>query len=108
VDAAGQQAIVGMPGDNEKRELARSLHWRTGRLIETWGAAAERRTAGLICRHPDNLRRAFRHCKIIHVICDNAFNHRPDRNTFVRKHLDLPLDDAGRGSPERRSSSVPS
>jgi transposase len=83
----GQQAIVETPGGNEKRVLAGSLHWRTGRLIETWGGAGEGRTAGLFCRHLDDLRRAFRHYKVIYVICDNAFNHRPDRSTVVRKYL---------------------
>ena len=37
----GQQAIVETPGDNEKRVLAGSLHWRTGRLVETWGEPRE-------------------------------------------------------------------
>jgi transposase len=57
----GEQATVNTPGDNEKRVLAGSLHWRTGRLIETWGREAEGRTAGLFCRHLDDMRRAFRH-----------------------------------------------
>jgi transposase len=83
----GQQAVVETPGDNEKRVLAGSLHWRTGRLVETWGTEGEGRTAGLFCRHLDDLRRAFRHYKVIHVICDNAFNHRPDKSTVVRKYL---------------------
>jgi transposase len=34
----GQQATVQTPGDNEKRVLAGSLHWRTGWLVETWGS----------------------------------------------------------------------
>jgi transposase len=84
----GQQATVETPGDNEKRVLAGSLHWRTGRLVETWGREAEGRTAGLFCRHLDDLRRAFRHYRVIHVICDNASNHRPDKSTVVRKYLE--------------------
>jgi transposase len=83
----GQQATVETPGDNEKRVLAGSLHWRTGRLIETWGGDGEGRTAGLFCRHLDDLRRAFRHYRVIHVICDNAFNHRPDKSRVVREYL---------------------
>lgn len=83
----GAQAEVETPGDNEKRVLAGSLHWRTGRLVETWGEDGEGRTAGLFCRHLDDLRRAFRHYKVIHVICDNAFNHRPDRSKVVRAYL---------------------
>jgi putative transposase len=83
----GQQAVVETPGDNEKRVLAGSLHWRTGRLVETWGEEKEGRTAGLFCRHLDDLRRAFRRYKVVHVICDNAFNHRPDRSKAVRAYL---------------------
>jgi transposase len=83
----GQQATVDTPGANEKRVLAGSLHWRTGRLVETWGGEKEGRTAGLFCRHLDDLRRAFRHYKVIHVICDNAINHRPDRSKLVRAYL---------------------
>jgi len=83
----GQQATVDTPGDNEKRALAGSLHWRTGRLIETWGAEKEGRPAGLFCRHLDDLRRVFRHYRVIHVICDNAVNHRVDRSKVVRAYL---------------------
>jgi transposase len=83
----GEQATVEAPGDNEKRVLAGGLHWRTGRLVETWGGEGEGRTAGLFCRHLDDLRRAFRHYRVIHVICDHAFNHRPDKSTAVKKYL---------------------
>ena len=83
----GEQAAVETPGDNQRRVLAGSLHWRTGRLIGTWGYEKEGRTAGLFCRHLDDLRRAFRHYRIIHVICDNAFNHRADRSKVVRAYL---------------------
>jgi transposase len=64
-----------------------SLHWRTGRLVETWREQQQGRTAGLFCRHLDDLRRAFRQSQVIHVICDNAFNHRPDRSRVVRAYL---------------------
>ena len=83
----GDQAVVATPGDNEKRVLAGSLHWRTGRLVETWGGPGEGRTAGLFCRHLDDLRRAFRRYRVVHVICDNAFTHRPDRSKAVRAYL---------------------
>jgi putative transposase len=83
----GQQATVGTPGDNEKLVLAGSLHWRTGRLIPTWGGPKEGRTAALFCRHLDDLRRAFRHYKVLHVICDNAFNHRPEKSRLVKAYL---------------------
>src|SRR5262249_39734408 len=45
------------------------------------------RSAALFCRHLDDLRRAFRHYKVIHVICDNACTHKPDRSKAVRKYL---------------------
>jgi transposase len=83
----GEQAAVETPGDNDKRVLAGSLHWRTGRLIETWGGPKEGRTAALFCAHLDDLRRALRHYKVIHVICDNAFNHRPDKSRAVKAYL---------------------
>jgi hypothetical protein len=54
--------------------------------VETWGEEGEGRTAGLFCRHLDDLCRAFRHYRVIHVICDNAFNHRPDRSKVVRAY----------------------
>jgi transposase len=84
----GEQATVDTPGDNQKRVLAGSLHRRTGRLIETWGVEREGRTAGLFLRHLDDLRRAFRQYKVIHVICDNAVNHRPDKSRVVRAYLE--------------------
>jgi transposase len=84
----GEQAVVETPGDNEKRVLAGSLHWRTGRLVGTWGQAKEGRTAGLFCRHLDDLRRAFRRYRVIHVICDNALNHRPDKSRVVRAFIE--------------------
>ncbi|WP_084760713.1 transposase, partial [Zavarzinella formosa] len=31
--------------------------------------------------------RAFRQYKVIHVICDNAANHQPDRSLVVRAYL---------------------
>jgi putative transposase len=82
----GQQATVQTPGDNEKRVLAGSLHWRTGRLIQTWGGEKEGRTASLFCRHLDDLREAFRRYQVIHVICDNAFNHRPEKSKQVQAY----------------------
>jgi transposase len=43
----GQQAEVCTPGNNEKRHLAGSLHWRTGRLLLS--APGRRRDAQLSC-----------------------------------------------------------
>ncbi|HJZ53779.1 MAG TPA: IS630 family transposase [Gemmataceae bacterium] len=83
----GQQAAVETPGTNEKRYLAGSIHWRTGRVILTKGRVKEGRGAALFLRHLDDLRRAFRHYKVIHVICDNAGFHKPDRSKAVKKYL---------------------
>jgi len=68
----GQQAEVPTPGDNVKRYLAGSLHWRTGTLIGTEGPA---RNSELFVRHLDELRRRLRRYRVIHVICDNARFH---------------------------------
>jgi transposase len=83
----GEQAAVETPGTNEKRYLAGSIHWRTGRVILAEGLPREGRSAGLFCRHLDGLRRAFRHYKVIHVVCDNARAHKPERSKVVREYL---------------------
>ena len=57
----GEQAAVETPGNNEKRYLAGSIHWRTGRVILTEGKPKGGRSAALFLRHLDDLRRAFRH-----------------------------------------------
>jgi putative transposase len=69
----GEQAEVVTPGNNEKRHLAGSLHWRTGRLLLS--APARRRNAALFIAHLDDLRRQLRGYRVIHVICDNARFH---------------------------------
>jgi len=69
----GQQAEVVTPGNNEKRHLAGSLHWRTGRLLLS--APARRRNAALFIAHLDDLRRHLRGYRVIHVACDNASFH---------------------------------
>lgn len=84
----GQQAAVETPGTNEKRYLAGSIHWRTGRVILTKGLPKkEGRSAALFLRHLDDLRRAFRHDRVVHVICDNAGFHKPDKSKAVRTYL---------------------
>src|SRR5262249_9867015 len=83
----GQQAAVETPGTNAKRVLAGSIHWRTGRVVLTEGRPKEGRTAALFCRHLDALRRAFRHYKVIPVICDNAKTHKPDKTRLVKEDL---------------------
>jgi transposase len=83
----GEQAAVETPGTNEKRYLAGSIHWRTGRVILTEGKPKEGRGAALFCRHLDDLRRAFRHYRVIHVLCDNAGTHTARGSKLVRAHL---------------------
>jgi transposase len=83
----GEQAAVETPGTNQKRYLAGSIHWRTGRVILTEGRPKEGRSAALFLRHLDDLRRAFRHYRVIHVICDNAGFHKPDKSKAVEAYL---------------------
>ena len=83
----GQQASVETPGANVKRYLGGSIHRRTGRVILTKGLSKEGRGAALFLRHLEDLRRAFRHYKVVHVICDNAGFHKPEKSKAVRKCL---------------------
>jgi putative transposase len=81
----GQQAEVVTPGTNVKRYLAGSLHWRSGELVLS--EPGRRRNADLFLAHLDDLRRRFRRYKVIHVICDNAVFHVPERCRKVREYL---------------------
>src|ERR1700754_4836197 len=69
----GQQAEVTTPGNNEKRHVAGSLHWRTGTLLVS--PPGKRRNTELFLEHLDDLRRSLRSYRKIHVICDNAAFH---------------------------------
>jgi putative transposase len=80
----GEQAEVVTPGTNVKRYLAGSMSWRSGELIVTQGS---RRNAKLFVAHLDDLRRAFRHYRRIHVICDNARFHTVAGSKVVRAYL---------------------
>jgi putative transposase len=80
----GRQARVVTPGTNVKRYLSGSMSWRTGELVVTEGT---RRNAELFVRHLDELRRAFRHYRVIHVICDNARFHTAAGSRLVRAYL---------------------
>jgi len=80
----GEQAEVVTPGDNEKRYLAGSLDWRTGRLTLTEGEPRQGRDTELFLAHLDDLRRRYRRYRVIHVICDNAKSHHAKR---VREYL---------------------
>jgi putative transposase len=83
----GEQAAVETPGTNEKRYLAGSIHWRTGRVLLTEGLPREGRSAALFCRHLDDLRRSLRHYRVIHVVCDNARTHKPERSKAVKEYV---------------------
>jgi hypothetical protein len=54
----GEQAEVVTPGDNVKRHLAGSLHWRTGALLVS--APGARRDTRLFLAHLDDLRQRLR------------------------------------------------
>ena len=69
----GHQAQVTTPGNNEKRHLAGSLHWRTGRLLLS--SPGRRRNGDLFIAHLKDLRRRLRCYRVIHVVCDNARFH---------------------------------
>jgi transposase len=80
----GEQAEVVTPGTNVKRYLSGSMSWRTGELVVTQGT---RRNAELFVRHLDDLRRRFRYCRVVHVICDNARFHTAAGSRLVRQYL---------------------
>jgi len=83
----GEQAEVVTPGTNEKRYLSGSLSWRTGELILTEGKPGQGRNTDLFLAHLDDLRRQYRCYRVIHVICDNAKFHRPDRCRKVQQYM---------------------
>ncbi len=80
----GEQATVVTPGTNVKRYLSGSLNWRTGELVLTEGKPGQGRNTDLFLAHLDELRRRYRRCRVIHVICDNA---RPHTAARVRAYL---------------------
>ena len=45
------------------------MSWRTGELVVTQGGG---RNVDLFVRHLDDLRRAFRRYRVVHVICDTG------------------------------------
>jgi transposase len=71
----GRQATVATPGDNEKRYLSGSIHWRTGQVFVTAGAPKQGRDTALFLKHLDELRSRLRRYRKIHVLCDNAKCH---------------------------------
>lgn len=71
----GRQATVETPGNNEKRYLSGSIHWRTGQVFVTEGAPKQGRDTALFLAHLDELRSRLRRYRKIHVICDSAKCH---------------------------------
>jgi putative transposase len=69
----GEQAEVETPGNNTKRYLAGSLHWRTGTLLVS--EPATQRNSALFVQHLHDLRCRLRMYRHIHVVCDNARFH---------------------------------
>ncbi len=74
----GRQAKVETPGDNEKRYIAGSIHWRSGQVFLTKGKPKQGRNENLFLAHLDELRSRLRRYKKIHVICDNAKFHKSE------------------------------
>jgi putative transposase len=73
--AKGYQATIPTPGNNEKRYLSGSIHWRTGQVFITAGQPKQGRDTALFLAHLDDLRSRLRRYRKIHVICDNAKCH---------------------------------
>lgn len=74
----GQQATVETPGNNEKRYLSGSIHWRTGQVFVTEGKPKQGRDTALFLAHLDDLRSRLRRYRKVHVICDSAKCHTSD------------------------------
>jgi putative transposase len=74
----GEQAEVETPGNNEKRYLSGSIHWRTGQVFLTEGKPKQGRNTALFLAHLDDLRSRLRRYKKVHVICDRAKCHTSD------------------------------
>src|SRR3954471_2695587 len=85
----GEQATVETPGNNEKRYLSGSIHWRTGQVILTEGRPKQGRNTALFLAHLDDLRGRLRRYRKIHVICDNAKSHTSnDVAVYLWEHRD--------------------
>ena len=80
----GQRAVVETPGGNEKRYLAGSMDLRTGTL---WMTEGPHRDGELFVRHLEDLRLRLRRYRVMHVICDNAPFHRPEKCKRLQAYL---------------------
>ena len=86
--ARGEQAEVETPGNNEKRYLSGSIHWRTGQVFLTKGQPKQGRDTALFLAHLDDLRCRLRRYRKIHVICDNAKCHTSNEvAVYLHEHL---------------------
>ena len=90
-----QQATVTTPGNNEKRDISGSIHWRTGRVFLTQAKPKQGRNTAVFLTHLDDLRGRLRHYKKIQVICDRAKCHTSEEVGFYlwdhRDRIDLHL-----------------
>lgn len=81
----GQQTTVTTPGNNEKRHLAGSIHWRTGQVFVSPPGTS--RNSELFIAHLDDLRCRLRRYRRIHVLCDNAKFHTSYAvQAYLKKH----------------------
>lgn len=91
----GQQAKVETPGNNEKRYISGSIHWRTGQVFLTEGKPKQGRNTELFLAHLDDLRSRLRRYKKVHVIRDRAKCHTSDEVAVYlhdyRDRIDLHL-----------------
>ena len=82
----GQQAEIPTPGTNEKRYVAGSIHWLTGKVFATDGP---KRDEKLFLAHLEDLRHRLRRYRKIHVICDCAkFQHSNAVREYLAKYRD--------------------
>ena len=91
----GEQVKVETPGNNEKRYISGSIHWRTGQVFLTEGKPKQGRNTALFLAHVDDLRRRLRCYRKIHVIRDRAKCHTSDEVAVYlwdhRDRIDLHL-----------------
>lgn len=111
----GKQAEVVTPGNNEKRRVAGSLHWRTGRLLAS--RPQRRRNTNLFLSHLDDLRRRLRGFQrtndmkraiaALYIVCclglaARSDDHTPDESLYGVWEEVLPPDVAAKRPVEAR------
>jgi hypothetical protein len=88
VDGPGPAVCRRDPGDRREAVSGREHSLGPGRVILIEGKPREGRSAALFGQHLDDLRRAFRHYEVIHVLCDSAGTHRAEDSKLVRAYSD--------------------